>query len=211
MACTHWFSWSDQESQCTKYVLTLKITDQIFPCRNDQGGIFLAWAYIWLISGAYLYTALWTWTLISYMKFIIWWCLLLFLIIVIIYTKCKLLLKFTQLGDYNSLSYYCYYLLLSALVVVITCSRHVGFFFTVSYSSLWEPCQVHCRKSEPLSYTKTSQIMARVFFSQRSWQRLWLGQLCGPLGAAHQSALRASGILAEEGKYARELTKFYVS
>ncbi len=29
----------------------------------------------------------------------------------------------------------------------------------------------------------------------------------GPLGAAHQSALHASGI-AEEGEYARELTKF---
>ncbi len=39
--------------------------------------------------------------------------------------------------------------------------------------------------------------MARVYFSQRSWQRLGL-----------RPQLRASDI-AEEGEYARELTKFY--
>ena len=54
----------------------------------------------------------------------------------------------------------------------------------------------------------------RVLFSQRSWlagplAQLRLGPLCGPLGAAaNRLALRASGI-AEEGEYARELTKFY--
>ena len=56
------------------------------------------------------------------------------------------------------------------------------------------------------------QIMVRVFFSQRSWQpsaQLRLGPFRGPLGAAHRLALRASGI-AEEGEYARELTKFYI-
>ncbi len=48
--------------------------------------------------------------------------------------------------------------------------------------------------------------MATVFFSQRSWQKLGL---CGPFGAAHRSALRGSGI-AEEGEYARDMTKFHV-
>ena len=38
--------------------------------------------------------------------------------------------------------------------------------------------------------------------------QLQLGPLCGPLGAVHRSALRASGIV-EEGEYVRELTKFY--
>ena len=42
--------------------------------------------------------------------------------------------------------------------------------------------------------------MARVFFSQRSWQGF------GP--ASVEGRLRTSGI-AEEGEYARELTKFY--
>ncbi len=61
--------------------------------------------------------------------------------------------------------------------------------------------------------------MARVFFlvtgASRGWlagilAQLRLGLLRGPFGAAHQSALRASGI-AEEGEYARKLTKFYVT
>ncbi len=57
--------------------------------------------------------------------------------------------------------------------------------------------------------------MARLFFSQRSWQRpRWAfgpasveGRF--PLGAAHRSALHASGIAEIEGEYARKLTKFY--
>ncbi len=77
-------------------------------------------------------------------------------------------------------------------------------------SSPWEPCQVYCRKSESLSIVK-SQSWPEYFQSEELAEvrpSFGWGPFRGPLGAAHCSALCASGI-AEEGEYGRELTKFY--